>query len=77
MGDRLLRRTHHNLSIGPEQVIPAHSRLAGKTRRNHHNVGASRIFIVRGTEDGAIVPLQPACLHQIQRHPLRPTGGNI
>ena len=50
-------------AVSAEQVVPAHSRLAGDTRSHNANVGAGNVVIFVCSDDVAveILRLGPAC----------------
>ena len=69
--DHVLDNFANDFGIGIEQVITAHSRLAGDSRGNHYDVRVSGVFVIVGAEHVRIALLDGHGFEQIQSLALR------
>ena len=63
--------------VGPQQIIPAHPRLAGEAGSQHHNIGVGGRLVVVTARDFDVDARHGAGLQYVQRLALRDTLQNI
>src|SRR5512140_2712395 len=70
-GDRPEGHVLHDPRVDLEEVVAAHPRLARQSRRDDDDLGTGRLLVPVGPGDLAVVPVDRAGLHQVERLPLR------
>jgi hypothetical protein len=73
----ILRNLFDNLGVDGEQIIAAHSGLAGNPCGDNNDVGISRILVIVGADDIGIKTLDGSGLAQVESFALRHAFNDI